>query len=184
VHIIQGGGQVTLTGKSGPVPVSIVNRMGQPVTVRLLVQAPTNRLTILYRSVPITIGKFEQKTVAVKVRSSVAGSTNLKLSLLAPNGAPLPGPGAQITVDATHFGTEALVIIAVACGLFVVTSAVRAVRRGIRRPPGGSAGQDATPTDPAGSPDETDTVNRKPADADTHEEPDEYASAPGWVERP
>ena len=40
VHIIQGGGQVTLTGKSGPVPVSIVNRMGQPVTVRLLVQAP------------------------------------------------------------------------------------------------------------------------------------------------
>jgi hypothetical protein len=184
VHIIQGGGQVTLTGKSGPVPVSIVNRMGQPVTVRLLVQAPTNRLTILYRSVPITIGKFEQKTVAVKVRSSVAGSTNLKLSLLAPNGAPLPGPGAQITVDATHFGTEALVIIAVACGLFVVTSAVRAVRRGIRRPPGGSAGQDATPTDPAGSPDETDTVNGKPADADTHEEPDEYASAPGWVERP
>ena len=184
VHIIQGGGQVTLTGKSGPVPVSIVNRMGQPVTVRLLVQAPASRLTILYKSVPITIGKFEQKTVAVKVRSSVAGSTALKLSLLAPNGSPLPGTGAQITVDATHFGTEALVIIAVACGLFVITSAVRAVRRGMRPPPSGSAGQDATPADPAGSPDETDTVNRKPADAETHEEPDEYASAPGWVERP
>ena len=183
VHIIQGGGQVTLTGKSGPVPVSIVNRMGQPVTVRLLVQAPASRLTVLYKSVPITIGKFEQKTVAVKVRSSVAGSTTLRLSLLSPNGTPLPGPGAQITVDATHFGTEALVIIAVACGLFVVTSAVRAVRRGIRRPPT-SPGQGATPTDPAGSPDETDTVNRKPADAETHEEPDEYASAPGWVERP
>ena len=184
VHIIQGGGQVTLTGKSGPVPVSIVNRMAQPVTVRLLVQAPSSRLTILYKSAPITIGKFQQKTVAVKVRSSVAGSTTLRLSLLAPNGTPLPGPGAQITVDATHFGTEALVIIAVACGLFVITSAVRAVRRGMRGPPSGSAGQDATPTDPAGSPDETDTVNRKPADAETHEEPDEYASAPGWVERP
>jgi len=184
VHIIQGGGQVTLTGKSGPVPVSIVNKMGQPVTVRLVVQAPSSRLTILYKSEPITIGKFEQKTVAVKVRSSVAGSTVLKLSLQAPNGTPLPGTGAQITVDATHFGTEALVIIAVACGLFVITSAVRAVRRGMRGPPSGSAGQDATPADPAGSPDETDTVNRKPADAETHEEPDEYASAPGWVERP
>ncbi len=184
VHIIQGGGQVTLTGKSGPVPVSIVNRLGQPVTVRLLVTAPASRLTILYKSAPITIGKFQQKTVAVKVRSSVAGSTNLKLSLLAPNRAPLPGTGAQITVDATHFGTEALVILAVACGLFVVTSAVRAVRRGMRRPPRSPAGQDATPTDPAGWPDETDTVNRKPAVADTHEEPDEYASAPGWVERP
>jgi len=184
VHIIQGGGQVTLTGKSGPVPVSIVNKMGQPVTVRLLVQAPASRLTVLYKSAPITIGKFEQKTVAVKVRSSVAGSTNLKLSLLAPNGAPLPGPGAQITVDATHFGTEALVIIAVACGLFVIASAVRAVRRGMRPPPSSSAGQDATPVDPAGSPDETDTVSRKPVAAETHEEPDEYASAPGWVERP
>ncbi len=198
VHIIQGGGQVTLTGKSGPVPVSIVNKLGQPVTVRLLVQAPANRLTILYKSVPITIGKFEQKTVAVRVRSSVGGSTALKVSLLAPDGSPLPGPEAQVTVDATHFGTEALVIIAVACGLFVVTSAVRAVRRGIRRPPSGSPGQDATPTDPGGSPDETDTVVRKPAPeagqsqhasqsqhgADTREEPDEYASAPGWVERP
>jgi Family of unknown function (DUF6049) len=183
VHIIQGGGQVTLTGKSGPVPVSIVNKMGQPVTVRLVAQAPASRLTILYKSAPITIGKFEQKTVAVKVRSSVAGSTALKLSLQAPNGAPLPGTGAQITVDATHFGTEALVIIAVACGLFVITSAARAVRRGMRHPPAGP-GQDATPADPAGSPDETDTVNRKPADAETHEEPDEYASAPGWVERP
>jgi Family of unknown function (DUF6049) len=182
VHIIQGGGQVTLTGKTGSVPVSIANRMGQPVTVRLLVQAPASRLTVLYKSVPITIGKFEQKTVAVKVRSSVAGSTNLQLSLLAPNGSPLPGPGAQVTVDATHFGTEALVIIAVACGLFVVSSAVRAVRRGMRRPAG--PGQGGTATDPAGSPDETDTVVRKPAAADTHEEPDEYASAPGWVERP
>jgi hypothetical protein len=199
VHIIGAGGkvkssgQVTLTGKSGPVPVSIVNKMGQPVTVRLVVQAPANRLTILYKSAPITIPKFEQKTVAVKVRSSVAGSTNLKLSLQAPNGAPLPGPGAQITVDATHFGTEALVIIAVACGLFVVGSVVRAVRRGLRRP--ASPGQGASPADPGGSPDETDTVVKKPAPdtsasnhgahgADTHEEPDEYASAPGWVERP
>ena len=137
--------------------------------------------------------------MAVRVRSSVGGSTALKVSLLAPDGSPLPGPEAQVTVDATHFGTEALVIIAVACGLFVVTSAVRAVRRGCRRPPSGSPGQDGTPADPGGSPDETDTVVRKPAPeagqsqpgasqsqhgADTREEPDEYASAPGWVERP
>ena len=66
MHVVPSGGQVTLTGKTGPVPVSIVNKMGQPVTVRLLVQAPANRLTILYKSTPVTIGKFEQKTVAVR----------------------------------------------------------------------------------------------------------------------
>ncbi|HTT55084.1 MAG TPA: DUF6049 family protein [Streptosporangiaceae bacterium] len=183
VRIIDSGGQVTLTGKSGPVPVSIINKLGQPVTVRLLVQAPSSRLTILYKSTPVTIAKFEQKTVAVRVRSSVAGSTVLKLSLLAPNGSPLPGPGAQVTVDATHFGTEALVIVALACGLFVLVSAGRAVRRG-RRAGSGPAGQDATRADPGGPPDETDTVNRKPGPADIPEEPDEYASAPGRVERP
>ncbi len=182
IRIIDSGGQVTLTGKSGPVPVSIINKLGQPVTVRLLVEAPSSRLTILYKSTPVTIAKFEQKTVAVRVRSSVAGSTVLKLSLLAPNGSPLPGPGAQVTVDATHFGTEALVIVALACGLFVLVSAGRAVRRG-RRAGSGPAGQGATLVDPGGSPDETDTVNRKPGPADTPEEPDEYASAPGRVER-
>ena len=178
VRVIDSGGQVTLTGKSGPVPVSISNRLGQPVTVRLLVQAPANRLTILYKSTPITIGKFEQKTVAVRVRSSVAGSTVLKLSLLAPDGSPLPSPGAQITVDATHFGTEALVIIAVACGLFVLISAIRAVRRGRNSP-----GRGANTGDSGGPADEPDTVIRKPAHADTPEEPDEYASAPGRVDR-
>ena len=85
-------------------------------------------------------------------------------------------------MDATHFGTEALVIVALACGLFVLVSAGRAVRRG-RRAGSGPAGQGATLVDPGGSPDETDTVNRKPGPADTPEEPDEYASAPGRVER-
>ena len=58
----------------------------------------------------------------------------LTLTLLAPDGQPLPGTTAQLTVDATHFGTTALVIIAVAIGVFVITSVARAIRRGIRGP--------------------------------------------------
>ena len=66
----------------------------------------------------------------IKVRSAAAGSTVLRLSLAAPNGAPLPGTEAKLTVDATHFGTTALVIVAIAIAVFVVTAIARAIRRG------------------------------------------------------
>jgi hypothetical protein len=94
-------------------------------------------------------------------------------------------------VDATHFGTTALVIVAIAIAVFVVTAITRAIRRGgasgallsPRRSPG--PGQDANGADPTGSPGEPDTVVSEPArDHQTPEEPDEYASAPGRVDRP
>jgi hypothetical protein len=139
----------------------------------------------------VTIGEYQQRTVVIKVRSAVAGSTVLRLSLAAPNGAPLPGTQAKLTVDATHFGTTALVIVAIAIAVFVVTAIARAIRRGgasgallsPRRSP--RPGQDANGAEPTGSPGETDTVVSEPArDHQTPEEPDEYASAPGRVDRP
>ena len=184
-------GQDTLTGKSGPVPVSINNRLGRQVTVLLRVQAPSGRMTVRPSVTAVTIGPHQQRTVVVKVRSAGAGSTVLRLSLAAPNGAPLPGTNAQLTVDATHFGTTAMVIVAIAIAVFLVTAIARAIRRGgasgaflsPRRGP--RPGQDANGAEPAGSPGETDTVVSEPArDRDTPEEPDEYARAPGRVDRP
>ena len=184
-------GQDTLTGKSGAVPVSINNRLGRPVTVLLRARAPSGRMTVHPPVTSVTIGKHQQRTVVLKVRSAVAGSTVLRLSLAAPNGTPLPGTKAQLTVDATHFGTTAMVIVAIAIAVFVVTAIARAIRRGgasgaflsPRRSPGPD--QDANGAEPAGSPGETDTVVSEPArDHDTPEEPDEYASAPGRVDRP
>jgi hypothetical protein len=121
----------------------------------------------------------------------VAGSTVLRLSLAAPNGVPLPGTQAKLTVDATHFGTAALVIVVIASAVFVITTITRAIRRGgarsallsPRRSPG--PGQDPNGAEPTGSHGGTDTVVSEPArDRPTPEEPDEYASAPGRVDRP
>ncbi len=184
-------GQDTLTGKSGPVPVSINNRLSRPVTVLLRVHAPPGRMTIHPSVTTVTIGPHQQRTVVIKVRSSVPGSTVLRLSLAAPDGAPLPGAQAQLTVDATHFGTTAMVIVAIAIAVFVITAIARAIRRGgargafltSRQSPG--PGQDAKGAEPTGSPGEPDTVVSEPSrDRDTAEEPDEYASAPGRLDRP
>jgi hypothetical protein len=116
----------------------------------------------------------------------------LRLSLLTPGGAPLPG-ATTLTVDATHFGTLALVIIGIAVGVFVLTAAGRAFRRGggpqggapASGDEGGGPVDDANSRDPAGGPSEPDSVGRKPAEHDdTPEEPDEYASIRGWADRP
>jgi Family of unknown function (DUF6049) len=184
-------GQDTLTGKSGPVPVSINNRLGRRVTVLLQAHAPSGRMTVRPSETTVTIGAHQQRIVVIKVRSAAAGSSVLRLNLAAPDGAPLPGTGAQLTVDATHFGTTAMVIVAIALAVFLVTAIARAIRRGGARGaflssrPRPDPGQDANGAEPTGSPGETDTVVSEPArDHDTPEEPDEYASAPGWVDRP
>ena len=103
---------MTLTGQSGSVPVSISNRLGQAVTVRLLVQAPGDgRLEIMPYKSKVTIGPGQQRTIPVSVKAAAAGTTTLKLSLLTPGGSALPGPASTLTVDATQFGRLALVII-------------------------------------------------------------------------
>ena len=66
-------GQDTLTGKSGPVPVSINNRLNRKVTVLLRARAPSSRMTIHPPVTRVTIPPHQQRTVVIKVRSAVAG---------------------------------------------------------------------------------------------------------------
>jgi hypothetical protein len=49
-----------------------------------------------------------------------------------------------VTVEATHFGTMAIVIIGIALAVFVITAIGRAIRRGIRPPGGDEGGPDGT----------------------------------------
>ena len=184
-------GQDTLTGKSGPVPVSINNRLGRPVTVLLQVRAPSDRMTVHPPVTTVTIGPHQQRTVVIKVRSAVARLHGAQAEPdRAQRGAPARdrGPAHRGCHPLRHHGLGH-----------------RGRRhRGIRRhrdrpgdPPGRrprrvpvpaaepGPGQDANGAEPTGSPSETDTVVSEPArDRDTPEEPDDYASAPGRVDRP
>ena len=181
---------VTLGGLSSSVPVSILNKLSQAVTVRLDVQAPSDgRIKVLPYKSTVTIAPFEQRTISVRVKAAAAGTAILKLSLLTPGGAALPGGTSTVTVQATNFGTLALVIIGIAVGVIAATAAGRALRRGRGGPRDGgdTGGQGGGPIDDANGPDpatglsEADNVVRGPAEYDnTPEEPDEYASIPGW----
>jgi hypothetical protein len=188
--------RVTLGGKSGEVPVSISNRLGQAVRVRLQVSVPsTGRVVIGSYNKLVTVAGGTQRTIKIPVRAAAAGSTTLTLWLTTPDGRPLPASTARLTVEATHFGTMAIVIIGIALGVFVLTAAARAFRRS-GRPAGGDgdAGETGetgetkeaglTGPDPADAGSEADNVERERAGrSPTAKEPDEHASTPGRAER-
>jgi Family of unknown function (DUF6049) len=133
--------RVTLGGKSGEVPVSIRNTLGQAVRVRLRVGVPSaGRVVIGNPNQVITVPAGQQKTIKIPVKAAEAGSTTLTLWLTNPGGTPLPGSTATVTVEATHFGTMAIVIIGIALAVFVITAIGRAIRRGIRQPGDGDEG--------------------------------------------
>jgi hypothetical protein len=133
--------RVTLGGKSGDVPVSIRNGLGQAVRVRLRVSVPsTGHVAIRNPTKLITVPGGTQRTIKIPVKASAAGSTTLTLWLTSPGGTPLPGSTARVTVEATHFGTMAIVIIGIALAVFVITAIGRAIRRGTRQPGGGDEG--------------------------------------------
>lgn len=197
--------RITLGGKSGSVPVSIDNRLRQSVTVTLKITAASpNRIVFGNFNHLVTVAAGKQRIIKIPVHSAVAGSTVLSIQLCTRDGTPLPGASATMTVEATRFGTLALVIIGIAFGVFVLTSVGRAIRRGRDSDPADLAvgGVDMGPagTDPGGAaatggPGE-DLRNRPnppdwpggPATVGTvqderqPEEPDEHASARGRAE--
>jgi hypothetical protein len=189
--------RVTLGGKSGEVPVSISNHLGQAVRVRLRVTPSDSGVVIGKFASPVTVAKGTQRTIKIPVRVAAAGSTTLTLSLTTPDGSVLRGSTARLTVAATHFGTMAIVIIGIALGVYVIAATARAIRRGGR----GGADEDAglggdedgpaepaepglTGADPAYAEPGADTVEREPAnEPDAAKEPDEHASTPGRAQR-
>jgi hypothetical protein len=95
-----------------------------------------------------------------------------------------------MTVQATHYGTLALVIIAGALGIFVLTAATRAIRRARRKR---EPEREAEPADQPAWPDkpgEADNVVADGGEAGGHagahdpaEETDDYAWAPRRADR-
>lgn len=187
---IVGSSRVTLGGQNGVVPVSILNGLSQPVTVKLVATAPpADHVTIGKITNPITVQGHTQHTIKISVTTAQAGSTTLTLYLTTTSGKTLPAKLPPLTVVATHFGALAIVIITIALVVFVLTATARTIRRG-RPQDSGSAAEaeelDAMPSprDRASASDEPDTV--VPGGADERQpakEADEHASTRGAADR-
>jgi hypothetical protein len=195
---------ITLGGKSGSVPVSVSNHLNRDIRVKVEVRAPTaGRVQIGQFKNVVTVAKQTQRLIKIPVRSAAAGSTTLTLWLATPGGKALPVPTATLTVQATHFGTLAIVIIVVALVVFVTTATGRAIRRGAEPDEADTseadeAGEDTSEADgaaetrqtPPAGPDqpsseaEADSVVAAGAgDSDPVKEADDHARTPGRSHR-
>ncbi len=128
----------TIGGLKGSVPVSIYNKLGYAVEVRLTVHSVASDFSVSLPkadSGPITIPKNSVQQVKLHVVASQVGADTVTVQLWSAGSGPEAGqlmssPPATMTVEATQFGTLAIIILAVALGVFLLASAARTVRRG------------------------------------------------------
>ncbi|HMG65201.1 MAG TPA: DUF6049 family protein [Streptosporangiaceae bacterium] len=148
-------GRDTLGGQTGPIPISIDNKLKYPVRVKVKFTVSQDRggdFAVLSQPGLITVPAETIITKKVKVKASSIGSTTVSLQLLAPDGQPLPAPPVNMTVQSTQLGTVTLVVLAAALAVFMIASASRAIRRG--RSSGGAAGGGAPDGPGPGAPGE------------------------------
>lgn len=134
IRVVQSGA-VTLAARSGKIPVTVENGLGQTVTVRLAVAAnPDVRLTLTQPAAE-KIPAGQSRTFEVSAEATTNGSVQLVVQLLTPGGEPY-GSTVMFPVQITGFGEVAQLVVGAAFALLAVAlvfRVARAIRRG-RRP--------------------------------------------------
>ena len=132
LRIVQGG-VVTMTGRTGRIPLTFENDLGQPVRIRVRVDTKqrleiTGATTYDSRNggeVAIPPGT---STLVIPGKATTGGLFRVNVELLSNDGTPL-GIATTVSVRSTVYGAVALGITAVAFGLLLVASATRLVQR-------------------------------------------------------
>ena len=175
--------RVTLGGLKGTVPVSISNGLNYAVNVKLQAD-PSGGITVRGPPHVVTVPPLQQDIVKIAVAATTVGSTALRIRLLTPQGVPFSAPS-TVTIQATHYGTLALVIMAAALGVFVLTAVARGFRRrAVRRGGGrGARQQDGDGDGPGGE-----TAEQRDAEPEPQSSggpgPQDAAGRPDWRNEP
>jgi hypothetical protein len=131
------GGTVVMTGRSGKIPLTFQNDLGQAVRVKVRLDSghrlelDSNTAYERGREVVIPPGA---STLVIEGRATTGGRFPLKVDLRTPDGAPL-GTGTTVYVRSTAYGVVALAVTGAAFGLLLVASATRLLRRRRSAPP-------------------------------------------------
>jgi hypothetical protein len=154
-------GTYTLTSKNSELPVTVVNRLAAPISVKLTVTTVSG--------VPgFTAGFARDRTIDIKPNSKVqlkvpthvdrVGLIDVRVQLTTPTGLSLGSP-IRLTVRSTTLGTVGIVITAAAAILLAIAVLLRQVRRVRRRvpdnPPPGDGPRHAAGPPPPSPPDPT-----------------------------
>ncbi|HEX4016784.1 MAG TPA: DUF6049 family protein [Frankiaceae bacterium] len=128
--------QVTLTSRSGKVPVTIENDLGAAVDVSLVLSSLDRSRVSSDTVVTRNVRAGQKVQVEVEVKAASAGTFPVRLTLYTSDGRPLGTP-VQVLVRSTRYGVVATIFTIVALsilGLAVLFRAIRGLIRRSRRP--------------------------------------------------
>jgi len=147
--------KVTLTSRSGPVPITIRNDLGTPVEVRVGLHSPRAGLTFGQPPDAFVV-QPGQETIDVRFEAVTVGIFPVTVQLYDADNRPV-GPPTTANVRTTAFGPVALAVTAAAFALLVVAAIARFLVRRRRRGRGttDSSALQPQPLQPVGGPDVT-----------------------------
>ena len=129
--------QVTLTSRSGKVPVTLENDLGAAVDVSLVLSSLDRSRVSSDTVVTRNVRAGQKVQVEVEVKAASAGTFPVRLTLYTTDGRQLGTP-VQVLVRSTRYGIVATIFTVAALsvlGLAVLFRAVRGLIRRARRPP-------------------------------------------------
>ncbi len=124
--------QVTLTSRSGRVPVTLENDLPAAVDVSLVLTSLDKSRVSSDTIVRRTVRAGQKVQVEVEVKAASAGTFPVRLALFTPDGLPLGVP-AQVLVRSTTYGVVATVFTIVALSVLGLAVLIRALRGTVRR---------------------------------------------------
>ncbi len=127
---IEGPQFVMMSGESGPIQVTLVNGLDEPVTVGLRVTTPGSSLRI-DQVKPVRLGPGRRTSIRLEASAQDIGVHAVTVLTTDSEGVPL-GSEARLSVRTSHVSTVIWVIMAAAGALLLVAIVVRLYRR-IRR---------------------------------------------------
>jgi hypothetical protein len=130
--------QVTLTSRSGKVPVTLENDLPAAVDVSLVLTSLDKSRVSSDTVVRRTVRAGQKVQVEVEVKAASAGTFPVKLALYSQDGLPLGDP-AQVLVRSTKYGVVATIFTIAALSLLGLAVLIRAGRRILRRGHSGAA---------------------------------------------
>lgn len=118
---------VMMSSETGPIAVTVVNNLDEPVTVRLQARTPRDDLRIVVPG-PVTLAPGQRAPVRMRAESTAIGVHEVTLLATTEDGDPI-GSQVQFNVRTSNVGLVVWLVMGAGGGLLLVAIAWRIARR-------------------------------------------------------
>lgn len=126
--------RVLMSSRTNEFPVTVINRLPEPITVRVVFTSDNPQRISMADTAPITVDAGQSQTINVRPEASSNGLVNVTAGLRTTSGQSV-GQISRIAVEVTELGMIGWIIVVVSGAVLVATTVlrIRQVRRNQRK---------------------------------------------------